>query len=247
MDKKNSKRLLIAGIIGCLLYVIGDFLFAAIGRGQSTETIGFMVRVAYLEMGTWRMIASILCGFFGTFLYYLGFHRMYGLLKLHVGEGENRIWVKLFRVAYITGTVAWAYVHAMFMNVALIFKYVYQSYGDIDKAAEIANKVFCANAAPMLIAFILCDLVLTVVMIVLVWKRIIPLKNTAARILATLGNPLMMAGVVGNLFGLMPWPINQLDHGSESFGHALVLLLGLILLREMDRAGELGNAELFNN
>ncbi|MBR0136741.1 MAG: hypothetical protein IJM18_11095 [Clostridia bacterium] len=57
----------------------------------------------------------------------------------------------------------------------------------------------------------------------------------------------MMAGVVGNLFGLLPWPINQLDHGSESFGHALVLLLGLILLKEMDRAGELGNAELFNN
>lgn len=242
MDKKNSKRLLIAGIIGCLLYVIGDFLFAATGRGQSTETIGFMVRVAYLEMGTWRMIASILCGFVGTFLYYLGFHRMYGLLKLHVGEGKNRIWVKLFRVAYITGTVAWTYVHAMFMNIALIFKYVYQSYGDIDKAAEIANKVFCANAAPMLIAFILCDLVLTVVMIVLVWKRIIPLKNTGARILATLCNPLMMAGAVGNLFGLLPWPINQLDHGTESFGHALVLLLGLILLREMDRAGELGNA-----
>jgi hypothetical protein len=243
MDKKNSKKLLIAGIIGCLLYVIGDFLFAATGRGQSTETIGFMVRVAYLEMGPWRMIASILCGFIGTFLYYLGFHRMYGLLKLRVGEGKDRIWVKLFRAAYITGTVAWAYVHAMFMNVALIFKYVYQSYGDIDKAAEIANKVFYANAAPMLIAFILCDLVLTVVMIVMVWKRIIPLKNTGARILATLCNPLMMAGVVGNLFGLLPWPINQLDHGTESFGHALVLLLGLILLREMDRAGELGNAE----
>ncbi|MBR0136742.1 MAG: hypothetical protein IJM18_11100 [Clostridia bacterium] len=168
MDKKNSKKLLIAGIIGCLLYVIGDFLFAATGRGRSTETIGFMVRVAYLEMGTWRMIASILCGFIGTFLYYLGFHRMYGLLKLRIREGKDRKWVKLFRVAYITGTIAWAYVHAMFMNVALIFKYVYQIYGDMEQAAEIANKVFCANAAPMLIAFILCDLVLTVVMIVLV-------------------------------------------------------------------------------
>ena len=241
--EEKTKRLLIIGIIGCLLYVIGDFLFAATGKGQTTESIGFMVRVAYLEMGTWRMVASILCGFVGTLLYYMGFHRMYGLLNIHITGGKDRKWLRLFRIAYVTGTVAWAYVHAMFMNVALIFKYVYQSYGDMQAAADIANRVFYANAAPMLIAFILCDLGLTVVMIVMVWKKIIPLKNTAARILATLCNPLMMPGIVGNLFTLLPWPLNQLDHGTESFGHALVLILGLILLREMSKAGELKNAE----
>ena len=85
---EKSKKLLYIGIAGCLLYVIGDFLFAATGRGQTTESIGFMVRVAYLEMGTWRMVASILCGFVGTLMYYMGFHRMYGLLKCHVGNGK---------------------------------------------------------------------------------------------------------------------------------------------------------------
>ena len=241
--RDKSKRLLINGIIGCLLYVIGDFLFAATGRGQTTESIGFMVRVAYLEMGTWRMVASILCGFVGTFLYYMGFHRMYGLLKIRVKKVKDQKWVKLFRVAYVTGTVAWAYVHAMFMNVALIFKYVTQNYGDMQRAADVANRVFYANAAPMLIAYILCDVGLAVVMIVMVWKRIIPLKNTLARVLATLCNPMALPGIVGNLLALLPWPLNQLDHGTESFGHALVLILGLILLREMDKAGELENAE----
>ena len=130
----KAKRLLIIGIIGCLLYVIGDFLFAATGKGQTTESIGFMVRVAYLEMGTWRMAASILCGFVGTLMYFMGFHCMYGLLKIRVPEAEDQNWVKLFRIAYVTGTVAWTYVHAMFMNVALIFKYVYQSYGDMQTA-----------------------------------------------------------------------------------------------------------------
>ncbi len=242
--RDKSKRLLFIGIIGCLLYVIGDFLFAATGKEQTDESFGFMVRVAYLEMGTWRMMASILCGFVGTLLYYMGFHRMYGLLKLHVTKDKDRKWLKLFQIAYVTGTVAWAYVHAMFMNVALIFKYVYQSYGDMQTAADIANQVFYANAAPMLIAFILCDLGLTVVMPVMVWKKIIPLKSTLERILATLCSPLMMAGVVGNLFTLLPWPFNQLDHGTESFGHALVLILGLILLREMSVAGELNNMEV---
>ena len=240
---ERSKRLLLLGIAGCLLYVIGDFLFAATEKGQTTENIGFMVRVAYLEMGTWRMVASILCGFVGSLLYYMGFHRMYLLLKLRVGDGQNRIWVRLFRVAYMTGTVAWTYVHAMFMTVALIFKYVYEAYGDMEKAAQIANQVFYANAPPMLAAYILCDALLTVVMIALVWKRIIPLKSTFARILATLCNPMMLPGVVGNLLALLPWPVNQLDHGTESFGHALVLMLGMILLGEMTKAGEVPDEE----
>ena len=243
---EQSKRLLLLGIAGCLLYVIGDFLFAATGKGQTTETIGFMVRIAYLEMGTWRMAASILCGFVGSLLYYMGFHRMYLLLKLRAGDGKNRIWVRLFRVAYMTGTVAWTYVHAMFMTVALIFKYVYEAYGDMEKAAGIANRVFYANAPPMLAAYILCDVLLTVVMIALVWKRIIPLKSTFARILATLCNPMMLPGVVGNLLTLLPWPVNQLDHGTESFRHALVLMLGMILLGEMTKAGEVPDEEAFS-
>ena len=88
-------------------------------------------------------------------------------------------------------------------------------------------------------ASILCGFGLTVVMPVMVWKKIIPLKNTLARILATLRSPLMMARVVGNLFTLLPWPLNQLDHGTGSFGHVLVL----ILLRETSKAGELKNAK----
>ena len=239
---ERSKRLLCIGIIGCLLYVLGDFLFAATGKGQTTESIGFMVRVAYLEMGTWRMVASILCGFIGTMMYYMGFHRMYGLLKARIGDGD-RIWAHLFRVAYVTGTVAWAYVHAMFMTVALIFKYTWQTYGDMQAAADIANRVFYANAAPMVIAYILCDVLLTVIMIAMVWKRIIPLKRTGTRIFATLCNPMMLPGIVGNLLALLPWPLNQLDHGTESFGHALVLILGLILLKAMDGSGELKKVE----
>ncbi len=239
---ERSRRLLIIGIIGCLLYVTGDFLFAATGRGQTTETIGFMVRIAYLEMGTWRMVASILCGFIGTMMYYMGFHCMYDLLKARVeklGDAKNEKWVRLFRVAYITGTVAWAYVHAVFMTVALIFKYVYRTYGDMQAAADIANRVFYANAAPMLISYVLCDIGLTVIMIVLIWKKVIPLKSIWARIAATFCNPMVLPGVVGNLLALLPWPVNQLDHGTESFGHALVLILGLVLLKEMYKAGTL--------
>ena len=41
----------------------------------------------------------------------------------------------------------------------------------------------------------------------------------------------------GNLTKLLPRPINQLDVGSESAGHALVLILGLVLLNGMSDNG----------
>ena len=38
MKMSKEKRALIAGMIGCSLYVIGDFLFAATGKTKSTES-----------------------------------------------------------------------------------------------------------------------------------------------------------------------------------------------------------------
>ena len=236
MNVSKEKKAIVAGMVGCLLYVIGDFLFAAIGKNQSADSIGLMVKVAYLDMATWRMVLSIICGVLGTALYYIGFHQMWKLLKRHLSQPKQRKWVKMFQAAYLTGTVCWGYVHAMFMNVALIFKFTFVQYDDMRAAAEIANKVFYCNAAPLLASYILCDVLLSIVML--------PLKSTGQRILASLCNPIAFAGIVGNLFTLLPWPLNQIDHGTESTGHLLVLALGLVLLREMTKSGELKEVEI---
>lgn len=39
---EKTRKLLVVGIVGCLLYVVGDFLYAATGKGQTTDTSGFM-------------------------------------------------------------------------------------------------------------------------------------------------------------------------------------------------------------
>jgi len=75
-------------------------------------------------------------------------------------------------------------------------------------------------------------------MLVMIWKRMLPLKNTAQRILASFCNPIVFTGIVGNLFTLLPWPLDQIDHGTESAGHLLVLILGLVLLREKAKCVE---------
>ena len=75
-------------------------------------------------------------------------------------------------------------------------------------------------------------------MLVMIWKRMLPLKNTAQRILASFCNPIVFTGIVGNLFTLLPWPLDI--QSTESAGHllVLVLVLGLVLLREMAKCGE---------
>ena len=54
----KQKITLIIGILGCILFIIGDFLYAAVGPQQSSETIGIMIKAAYLDMSVWRMAAK---------------------------------------------------------------------------------------------------------------------------------------------------------------------------------------------
>ena len=61
MKMSKEKRALIAGMIGCLLYVIGDFLFAATGKIQSTESAGHLL-VLVLVLGLVLLREMAKCG-----------------------------------------------------------------------------------------------------------------------------------------------------------------------------------------
>lgn len=230
---KEGRYLIIIGIFGCIIYVIADLFYAFKGKNDSNESLGIMIKVAYLNISNWRLSLSITLGFLGTLLFYMGFHQMYKVLKWRLIESNNKIYVKLFRIAYITGTVAWTYFHSMFMNVGFVFKLIFENYGDMKIAADIAKKIAYYNSIPMVVSFIVCDLGFTVIMNILIWKKIIPFSSVWKRIFATLCNPLMFPGIIGKILYCFPWPINQLHFGCESFGHALVLYLGLILYDSM--------------
>ena len=46
MNMSKEKKAIVAGMVGCLLYVLGDFLFAAIGKNQSAESTGHLLVLA---------------------------------------------------------------------------------------------------------------------------------------------------------------------------------------------------------
>jgi hypothetical protein len=94
------------------------------------------------------MSASIICSLIGTLFFYMGFHQIYKDLNFGLNEPNNIIYAKLFRVAYIIGSVALVYFHSMFMNLALIFKLIYENYGDMKNAARIVNRIALYNMIP---------------------------------------------------------------------------------------------------
>ena len=100
------------------------------------------------------------------------------------------------------------------------------------------SKILPFGMSEAVFTFAIGKILLSVVMLVMIWKRMLPLKNTAQRILASFCNPIVFTGIVGNLFTLLPWPLDQIDHGTESAGHLLVLILGLVLLREKAKCVE---------
>lgn len=60
MKTNGEKRALTLGMSGCLLYVIGDFLYAWTGKGQSTDSIGLVVRMLtwIWTFGAWWSASS---------------------------------------------------------------------------------------------------------------------------------------------------------------------------------------------
>ena len=69
-------------------------------------------------------------------------------------------------------------------------------------------------------------------------NRNAPAEKHSTADIGILLQPHRFTGIVGNLFTLLPWPLDQIDHGTESAGHLLVLVLGLVLLQEKAKCGE---------
>lgn len=222
---KKRKLNLLLGILGNFFFMLGDWLWQFKLPGMASETIGLFVERAWLDMPLWRFILSAILGAAGTPLYYIGFKEMYGILKEQVREKKFQKYVKLFHIGYLSGTMFFIYTHAICMVISMVFKCVYNSYGDVHTAAEIANNILVYNAVPFLSSFFFADVFLSIAMILLICKGTLPIGKWAV-----LCNPLVSA-MLGNLLALLPWPINQIDPATESFGHLLILLIGYSIVR----------------
>ena len=219
---KKRKRNLILGAVAAVLMMIGDILWQARGAGAVNTTLGAFADKAWLDMSAWRFIVSDILFAAAVPLYYIGFTEMYHLIREHARNKTDRIFAMLFRVGMLAGTMAFIFIHVLCVNMPLIMREI-APYMTVEKAAEITNNIMMLNIVPMVLYFIATDVVLTVSMMAIVWRKSLPVNR-----LALLCNPIC-AAVIGNVLGMLPWPMNQISYAGEACGHLLIMIVGIIV------------------
>lgn len=225
---KKRKRNLLLGLIGAVLMVVGDMLWQVRGAGAVTTTLGAFADKAWLDMGVWRFVTSNILFAAAVPLYYIGFTEMYHMIREHGRDKTDRVLIRLFRIGMLAGTMAFIFIHTLCLNMPLIMQGI-APHVTVEKAAEITNHVMMLNIVPMVLYFLAADGLLTVAMIALVWRKTLPVNK-----FAWLCNPICTA-VIGNVLGMLPWPMNQISYAGEAFGHLMIMVVALIVLKKDEK------------
>ncbi len=225
---KKRKRNLILGMIAAALMMLGDLLWQARGSGAVDTVLGAFADKAWLDMGTWRFVVSNLLFAAAVPLYYIGFTEMFRIIRERARDKTDRILTKLFRIGMLAGTMAFLFIHTLCLNMPLIMQGI-APYTTVEKAAEITNNIMMLNIVPMVLYFLAADGVLTVTMLILVWRKTLPVNK-----FALLCNPLF-AAVIGNVLGMLPWPMSQIGYMGEACGHLLIMILGFIIVKKDEK------------
>ena len=224
-DMKRRRLRLLLGVAGCALLMISDFLWKATGDSAVGTTLGAFADAAWLEIPTWRLVLSnILCAS-AVPLYFVGFSEMYRMIRERAADKSDQRLAQFFRVGVIAGTISLVFIHTLCVSMPMMMQLVAPDLGTV-RAAELVNRYMKLNLAPMIAYFLAADGVLSVVMIILVWKKALPFSRLAA-----LCNPLC-AAAIGSVLAQLPWPLSLIDTVSEPCGHLLVLILGLLLWKK---------------
>lgn len=220
---KKRKRKLWLGVLGTALMMLADLLWQARGAGAVNTTLGAFADKAWLDMSTWRFVVSDILVAAAVPLYYIGFTEMFRIIGDHARDKTDRLFAKLFRIGMLAGTMAFIFIHTLCLNMPLIMQGI-APYMTVEKAAEITNNIMMLNIAPMVLYFLAADGMLSVVTVLLIWRKSLPVSK-----LFLLCNPLCMS-VIGTILGMLPWPLSQLTYMGEASGHLLIMIVGLIVV-----------------
>lgn len=227
MLKKRKIKLLL-GAAAAALFMIADVLWQARGADAVNTTLGVFADKAWLNMSTWRFVASNILYAVSVPLYYIGFTEMYHIIRERARDKVDMRLAKLFRVGMLAGTMAFMFIHTLCLNMPLIMKAI-APHMPVEDAAKITNDVMMLNIVPMIGYYLAADGVLTIAMFALVWRRTLPLNR-----FALLCNPIC-ASVIGNVLAMLPWPMSQISYAGEACGHLLIMVAGWIIVMKDEK------------
>lgn len=219
------RRRLLLGVAACALMMISDYLWKAKGYSPVSTTLGSFADTAWLDIPMWRLVVSNLLAAAAVPLYYIGFMEMVRMIREHAHSKSEERLARLFRFGVIAGTISFVFIHTLCVSMPMMMQLI-EPYTGTVKAAELVNRYMKLNIAPMIVYFLAADGVISVVTVILVWRRTLPVNR-----LALVCNPLC-AAAIGSILTQLPWPLSLIDTIAEPCGHLLVMIVALIVFRK---------------
>ena len=218
---EKRKRNLLLGVLGCALFMVGDWLLDMKGAGN--VSIGF-VESNWVNMSMWRFEVSILLGALGTPLYWCAAREMIAIFAERCGKSKmDSTMQRVFSVGAASAVLSWVFIHIMCCMLPVIFKCTYAVFPDTEAVTGVVNHLATYITVPFFAYFIAADGCLSVAWIYMMWNRKIDCSRWAV-----LCCPLFTL-VLAHIVNYIP-VLDQLTGAFESMGH--LLMLGTVWLCE---------------
>ncbi|WP_130838582.1 DUF6796 family protein [Lachnoclostridium sp. Marseille-P6806] len=214
MKKLTSRKKILLGVWGMVLFIMGDYLLGLGTIGTSSEPdalYGMMWNVA----PDWRYAGSSLLGFAGTTLFAVAAVELLKVMETKYGLSGSKLY-QFFKTANWGGILYFAFIHIIMSVLPVVFNAGMEATGDMSTSAAMVIRVTKSIAVPLLAGFLICDGFVAIGWIGLVLQGKLPLPK-----IALICNPVVIA-LLGQSMNLIA---EGLDSGFESFGWLLMYLV----------------------
>ena len=210
----KSRNRILLGCLAMVLAIIGDYLLGFGTFSTSTSPDAYM-GIEWNVVPDWRYAVSSILGFICAALFAVAAMELFRVMEVRHGLGDQKLY-RLFKLANWGGILYFAFIHIGICMLPVVFNAGMEATGDIPTAAGMVFRVLKSIAVPMIVAFIVCDLFVTIAWIGMVFKGLLPVKK-----IFFICCPLVMV-IIGQVMNLIA---EGADSGFESFGWLLMYLV----------------------
>ena len=187
MDKKYA----IQGIIGCVLFGVGDWLLGFVDPGKVPEDVFYFISAGHgAGYPDWKIMVTMVCAIIGVLFLWQGFVHISDLMKEEKDmEGAKRVFTFL--------TYSWLIIHFVVTIIVFIYSYSCRTLGS-EQAVIITNGLDKVLDPCILIAYYILGIALIDLIIIIARGRT-KLKRTDAFI-----TPLTWMLIIGAVSMVLP-------------------------------------------
>lgn len=226
MKNLTARQRIFFGVWAMIPTILGDYLLGinAFRFSKAPEAYKGMV---FAPVADWRLALSALLGVGSVALFAVGAVELLRVMERKYGLGGKKLF-RIFQIANWSAIVYFAFLHVSFCILLLVRNAGMAATGNPNTATDMMLQVAKGIIIPHAIAFLLCDGLVTVSWIGMVWKGMLPLKK-----IALICNPLTILFLGGGQDMILG---GMYSNGYESLGWLLMYLVcAMKLVEERER------------